>query len=392
MSFTKYPPADDLKIRWTRLQEFLINEKADACLIASSVNIYYLTGVVFNGFVYMPSSGMPVYFFRRPEDLQHPCAVPIRKAEDIPALLLKNNMEIPGRVLLEADQMTYSEYVRLQAVFPDSEIGNATPLLRKQRMVKTPWEIEQLRYSGKVHAEVYSKIRGCYRPGMTELELQSNVEREMRLAGSIGLFRSFGSNMDIYMGSMLSGSNAEASSPFDYALGGAGMHPSVPIGSDGSVLKEGTSIMVDMAGNYTAYLTDMTRVFSVGRLPEEAYQAHRISIDMHNWLITNAKPGTSCADIYNHTLLMAEEAGLSGSFMGTKQQAKFVGHGVGIEINELPVLMGRSTDLLQAGMTFAFEPKFVLHGIGAVGIENTYLVTEFGIEKITNFEENIIEL
>ncbi len=392
MTFTKYPPADDLKIRWTRLQELLINKGADACVIASSVNIYYMTGMVFNGFFYLPASGDPIYFFRRPEDLEHPCAVAIRKAEDIPNLLLKSDFQIPKTVLLEADQMSHSEYMRLQAVFPDSETDNLTPLLRKQRMIKTPWEIEQLRYSGKVHAEVYSKVKACYSPGIKDAEMQSNVEREMRLAGSIGLFRSFGSNMDIYMGSMLSGNNAEAPSPFDFALGGEGMHPSLPIGSNGSVLKEGTSLMVDMAGNYTAYITDMTRVFSIGRLPEKAYQAHQVSIDMNNWLIANAKPGTSCADIYNHTLQMAEEAGLSDCFMGTKQQAKFVGHGVGLEINELPVLMGRSKDLLQSGMTFAFEPKFVLQGVGAVGIENTYLVTDVGIEKITNFEENIIQL
>ena len=392
MTYTKFPPADDLRIRWTRLQEFLINEEVDACLVTSTVNIYYLTGVVFNGFFYMPSSGDPVYFYRRPEGLQHPCAIPIRKAEDIPGLLSKNKLEIPKRILLEADQMTYSEYVRLQAVFPNSETGNATPLLRKQRMIKTPWEIDQLRYSGKVHAEVYSKIKNLYHSGMTELELQSNVEREMRLAGSIGLFRSFGSNMDIYMGSMLSGDNAEAPSPFDYALGGAGIHPSLPIGSDGADLKEGTALMVDMAGNYTAYASDMTRVFSIGKLTEEAYRAHQVSIEMHNWLIANAKPGTSCADIYNYTLQMAEEAGLLACFMGTKQQAKFVGHGVGIEINEPPVLMGRSKDLLQVGMTFAFEPKFVISGVGAVGIENTYVVMAAGIEKITNFEENIIEL
>ena len=392
MTYTKFPPADDLRIRWTRLQEFLIKEKADACLVSSSVNIYYLTGIVFNGFFYMPSSGDPVYFYRRPEDLQHPCAVPIRKAEDIPGLLSKNKLEMPKRILLEADQMTHSEHVRLQAVFPNSETGNATPLLRKQRMIKTPWETDQLRYSGKIHAEVYSKIKNLYCSGMTELELQCNIEREMRLAGSIGLFRSFGSNMDIYMGSILSGNNAEAPSPFDYALGGAGIHPSLPIGSDGTDLKKGTALMVDMAGNYTAYMSDMTRVFSIGRLPEEAYRAHQVSIDMHNWLIANAKPGTPCIDIYNHTLQMAEDAGLSDCFMGTKQQAKFVGHGVGIEINELPVFMGRSKDLLQAGMAFAFEPKFIISGVGAVGIENTYVVKESGIEKITKFEENIIEL
>lgn len=392
MTYTKFPPVDDLNFRWTRLQEFLIKDGADACLISSSVNIYYLTGVVFNGFFYLPASGDPVYFVRRPENYQNPSVSFIRKAEDIPGLLRGKGMNIPEKILFEADQMTYNEHLRLQAVFPDSKIGNATPLLRIQRMIKTPWEIEQLRYSGKIHAEVYSKVKSCYLPGMTDVEFQSNIEREMRLAGSIGLFRSFGSNMDIYMGSVLTGDNSESASPFDFALGGEGLHPSLPIGSNGSVIKEGTTVMVDMAGNYTAYLTDMTRVFSVGKLPEKAYKVHQVSVDMHNWLMSNAKPGTSCADIYNQTLKMADDAGFADCFMGTQQQAKFTGHGVGIEINELPVLMGRSKDLLQPGMTFAFEPKFVLPEIGAVGIENTFLVTDLGIEKITNFEEDIIEL
>jgi len=147
-----------------------------------------------------------------------------------------------------------------------------------------------------------------------------------------------------------------------------------------------------MAGNFTAYLTDMTRVYACGTLPEIAHQAHQLSINMHQWLMQEAKPGLSCAAIYTQSLEMAKANNLSECFMGSTQQAKFVGHGVGMEINELPVLTGRSKDLLQAGMVFAYEPKFVLPGIGAVGIENTYLVTDAGLEKLTISEEAICEL
>ena len=105
-----------------------------------------------------------------------------------------------------------------------------------------------------------------------------------------------------------------------------------------------------------------------------------------------AKPGVSCAVLYRDALAMAGQEGLKDCFMGTHLQAKFVGHGVGLEINELPVLTTRSKDILQPGMTFAFEPKFVLAGIGAVGIENTFLVTDSGVEKMTLLDENIIEL
>ena len=105
-----------------------------------------------------------------------------------------------------------------------------------------------------------------------------------------------------------------------------------------------------------------------------------------------ARPSTPCADLYNLAFQMAEREGLADYFMGTKQQAKFVGHGIGLQINELPVLTPRSKELLEENMTFALEPKFVIPGTGAVGVENSYLVTNNAVEKLTLFEENIIQL
>ena len=214
----------------------------------------------------------------------------------------------------------------------------------------------------------------------------------MRKNGSIGLFRAFGANMDIFMGSILAGENAEVPSPFDFALGGGGIDASCPLGANGTTLKEGTAVMVDMAGNYTAYMTDMTRVFSVGRLPELAYRAHQTALLIESEIENIARPGTPCAELYEIAAKITEKQGLGAYFMGTKQQAKFVGHGIGIQINELPVLTPRSKDRLEPNMVFALEPKYVIPGVGAVGIENSFLVTETGLEKITQFTEDIIQL
>jgi Xaa-Pro aminopeptidase len=227
---------------------------------------------------------------------------------------------------------------------------------------------------------------------MTDLDLQYEIERIMRQLGSIGIFRAFGNNMDIFMGSVLTGPNAAAPSPYDFALGGGGAHAGLPIGANGSLIRKGQSVMVDMAGNFTAYITDMTRVYAYGTLPDQAYQAHQASINMHRWLTDNGKPGLSCAVLYEQSLQSAADAGFGNCFMGVRQQAKFTGHGVGVEINELPVLTGRSQERLQPGMTFAYEPKFVIPETGAVGVENTYLVTETGIEKLTVLEEEIVAL
>ena len=264
--------------------------------------------------------------------------------------------------------------------------------MRELRRIKTPHEIEMFRISANRHAKTYAEIPECFRPGMTDLEFQYEIEKRMRKNGSIGLFRAFGAYMDIFMGSILAGENAEVPSPFDFALGGGGIDASCPLGANGTVLKEGTAIMVDMAGNYTAYMTDMTRVFSVGRLTELAYRAHQTALLIESEIENIAKPGTSCSELYEIAARITENQKLSTYFMGTKQQAKFVGHGIGIQINELPVLTPRSKEVLEPNMVFALEPKYVIPGVGAVGIENSFLVTETGLEKITQFAEEIIQL
>ena len=383
---------NELELKWRRIQQAMRQEEADGCLLTMNMNLYYVSGQVFNGYFYLPAEGRPYWFVKRltvPETNQ---VHVIRKPEQMPELFRDLNLAMPRKLLLEADELSYNEYIRLQHVFRAEATGNASALIRHIRMIKTPWEIEQMRISARRHEAVYREIPACYRPGMRDVELQIEIEKRMRMHGSLGYFRAFGSNMDIFMGSLLAGENAGEPSPFDFALGGKGIHASGPLGANGTLLEEGTTVMADMSGNYTAYQTDMTRVFSIGKLPDRAYRVHRVALEIQARMERTAKPGVPCAELYRDALAMAGQEGLEDCFMGTRFQAKFVGHGVGLEINELPVLTTRSKDILQPGMTFAFEPKFVLAGIGAVGIENTFLVTDSGVEKMTLLDENIIEL
>lgn len=381
---------DDIRIKWKNIQSYLSEKGYDACLLSMDVNLFYVSGQIYNGYFYLPATGDPLFFVKRLNGLDGKSVFYIRKPEQIVDYMADLGMEKPKSIMLEADELTYNDYVRLQALFTPEKTGNATTMMREIRRIKTPWEIEQFRISGKMHTKTYSEIPECYRAGMTDLEFQYEIERRMRKNGSFGVFRTFGSNMDIFMGSILAGENAEAPSPFDFALGGAGVDVSCPIGANGTLLKDGTAVMVDMAGNYTAYCTDMTRVFAVGKLPELAYKAHQVSLDIQYEMESKAQPGFSTAEIFNLAESIAGKEGLSAYFMGTKQQAKFVGHGIGLQINELPVLTARSKDLLAERMVFALEPKFVIPGVGAVGVENSYLVTAAGVEKLTCAAENII--
>lgn len=384
--------SNDLDTRHSRLQKAMRGMNVDACVLTTTVNVFYMTGKVYNGYFYLPAEGRPIHFVKRPEDIAFDNTLYIRKPEQMPEELQKMGIPLPKTLLLETDAVSFGECTRLLNTFSLMEASNASVLMRKIRSVKTPLEIEQVRLCARRHEVVYKQIPALWKNGMTDIEFQIEIERVMRQHGSLGLFRSYGENMDIYMGSLLAGENAETPSPFDFALGGAGTSPVLPLGASGQKIKEGQTIMVDMAGNYTPWMTDMTRVFSVGKTLGIAYNAHQVSIDIHNHIMDIAKPGVTCADLYNIAMEMVKKHNLEPYFMGTKQQAKFVGHGVGLEINEPPVLTPRSKEMLEPNIVFALEPKFVIPEVGAVGIENTYLITEDGIEKLTILEEGIIEL
>jgi Xaa-Pro aminopeptidase len=306
--------------------------------------------------------------------------------------MAERGIPLPQCIMFESDVLSHSDWLRCEAIFHPARIINGTPAIQRARSIKTDIELEQIRQSGKLHTAVYSKIPELYRQGMTDLEISIEIEREMRRAGCLGAFRVFGQSMEIFMGSVLTGDNAGEASPYDFALGGKGLHPSLPVGANNSVLRRGLSLMVDMGGNFTGYMTDMTRTYSIGKLSEKAYCAHRTALEIQNEIENMMRPGAVCEDMYNRSLEMAKHSGLDGCFMGIRQQARFVGHGVGLEINEFPVLGVRSRTELKKGMVLAIEPKFVIEGVGAVGIENTYVVTATGNEKLTVIDEEIVDL
>lgn len=380
----------DAPNRVSKIQDFLSKKKIDACLLSTTVHMLYSNGRIFNGFMYIPADGAPVRFVKRPIDYADDCVFFIRKPEQIPDILLSLGYAIPKRLLLEGDEIGYSNWIRLQQCFPACECINGSNDLRRVRSIKTNAEVSLIRQSAELHVKAYKKIPEVFRMGMTDIEFSIEIERLMRLEGNLGLFRTYG-EMEAFMGSVLTGDNADVASPYDFALGGAG-HYTNPIGAAGIVLSDGKSVMIDMAGNFTGYLDDLTRTFSIGKLPDLAYKAHDTSIEIHLKLQELMKEGAVCEELWETSLAIAKKAHLDHCFMGKRQQAKFVGHGVGLVINELPVIAAKSKDTLVSNMTIAIEPKFVIDGVGAVGVEDTYLILKDGCEQLTKMDFSIVDL
>ena len=388
-------PPGEAALRIGRLRGAAVAaRRRGAMLVADNAMLYYLTGRVYSGWAYIPvdEAARPVWFVRRPVEMAGDDVVEVRKPEEIPSRLEALGLPLPEALGLEMDAMPYSTITRLQAVFPEAEYYSVSPLAAAARAVKTPLEISMMERSGVIHTAVYRKIQSLFTPGMTDFELDVAIEHLSRQEGCLGQFRIAGKSMEFFMGNVLTGENADAPSPYDFALGGKGMSPSLPVGASGEEIKRGTTVSVDVNGDYTGYMTDMTRVFSYGEIPAEALAAHECSLEIHREFRRMAVPGAKASDLYEMAARLAREAGFERYFMGHRQKAGFCGHGVGIEINETPVIAPRSRDILQAGNAIAMEPKFVIPHVGAVGIENTYIVTPEGARCITNAPEEIIPL
>lgn len=389
MTITPLPLKQEIDSRIARIAHALQENGIDAMLLSNFANLYYTTGRVFCGYIYITAKGTATHFVRRPVDLEGDNLQYIRKPEQIAELL---GSEMPSTVALELGLSSYNTIERLRNVFAGAKVVDATPVINRLRAVKSEFEIEKLRTCGIHHVMAYSRIPKVYRSGMTDLELQIEVERVLRSEGSLGQFRTPGDSMEIFMGSILCGRNAETPTPYDFALGGSGLDESLPVGCNGSLITPGSTVMVDMGGDFNGYMTDLTRVYRVGTISPLAEHAHQVSIDIHRRLVAMARPGVEAKFLYEEAVKMVTAEGLDDYFMGTKQKAHFIGHGIGIEISELPVLTPRNHDKLVEGNVIAIEPKFVIPGVGGVGIENTYVVRPDGLECLTNAPEEIIEL
>jgi len=173
--------------------------------------------------------------------------------------------------------------------------------------------------------------------------------------------------------------------------GGTGLSPAIAQGASWRPVQRNEPVLLDYVFALDGYLVDQTRIFAVGGLSDELVAGHRAMIEIHQALSVAAKPSATGGELYDLALGMAKKMGYAEHFMGHgEERINFVGHGVGLELDEYPFLARGQDMVLEQGMVIAVEPKLVYPGLGVVGIENTNLVTDDGLESLTASEEDIV--
>lgn len=392
----KTVPPKEIEKRINKFQLKLKEKEIEAAIIAQNVDLFYFTGTCQKGYLIIPAQGEPLFLVNKSmkrAQKESPLANIqfLQSFRNLPAALQKN-IPSPQKIGLELDVLPAHLYLRFQKIFPQAKIVDISMAVRKLRMLKSPYEIGILKQGAEISRLMLEAVPRFLKAGKREVEFAAEVECFLRSLGHQGAVRMRQFNQETFYGHIMSGENLTYPTFFDGPTGGPGLSPAYPQGPGWKKINNGDLVLVDYLTVYQGYCVDSTRFFFLGEsVPESLQKAHHVTLTIQDEIIKTAKPGVYCTEVYKLARQLAEDSGFKDYFMGHgEDQAPFVGHGVGLELDELPFIADRQDYPLQEGMVFALEPKMVMPGLGVIGVENTLLVTDRGLEKITVYPEDII--
>jgi Xaa-Pro dipeptidase len=359
----------------------------ETALVVSKVNQYYFTGTMQDGVLFIPRDGEAVYFVRRSferalDESLFPDIRPMESYRDAAASLGR----FPKTVHIEADFVPYGMCGRMQRYFRFETVKAMDAVLLKLRSVKSPYELELMTRAGDIHRRVLEeRVPRLFREGMTEADLTAEIFRVLVGEGHQGIARFSMFDSEILLGHIAFGESSLYPTYFNGPGGNYGLGPEMQLmGNRERKLAVGDIIFIDTGCGYKGYHSDKTLTYVFGRpLPAHAAEIHKRCLEIQDKIAGMLRPGTAPSHIYETIMKDIDESSLP-NFMGYgNRRVRFLGHGIGLQVDEMPVLAKGFDEPLQEGMVIAVEPKAGVEGIGVVGIENTFIVTPEGGKCIT---------
>lgn len=384
----KLTPKSEIEMRIAKLQKKLAEENLDGTIIVLNSDMFYFTGTVQNSYLYVPVSGEPVLMIKKSlrrgkNESTLKNIVPFNSPKEIPGILAEFNYTSFNKLGMELDVLPLNLFRTFEKIFPKTEFSDISPAIKKIRAIKSPYEIELLRDALKVIDKAHSAVPSFIKEGMLEIELAALFEAEMRKRGYSGCCKMRAFNQDFFFGNTCTGNSGVFPSFFDGPVGGPGVAVTHPHGAGWKKVNRNEVVFIDYTCVIHGYTGDQTRIFCIGELTPQMVKAFEDTLFIESEIIKIIKPGTPAEEPYLLAVKLAEEMGYKDNFMGyMEDKVKFIGHGIGLELDELPILAkGMKTPILP-GMTFALEPKLVFPE-GAIGTENSFVMTENGPEYLS---------
>ena len=381
-------PRSEIHRRISALQSQM--GEMDGALLFHAVDMCYFSGTAQDGLVYVPRDGDPLVMIKRSRERaaeESPLEVrPLRNMRN-----LKSDLGIPkGAVMgLEMDVLPCSFYFKIDRALDDARFVDVAERIKHIRSVKSDFELGLIKESARILEAGFSSVPDFLKEGMREVDLISRLEMVMRSMGHQGSLRFRRFNSIVPLGHVMSGPAAACPSFLASPTGGKGTSLIFPQGASFSRIKRNEPVFVDMVGIYNGYIADATRIFSLGKIEPELEEAYIAACQIEEGLAREMSAGKTGRELYQ----LSEAAGANlgyKDYLGGPPGGKcgFVGHGVGLKLDEYPVI-GPLDHELQSNMTIAIEPKIIYPDKGVLGIEDTFLTSSGAAESLTHMPREI---
>jgi Xaa-Pro dipeptidase len=390
-----FVPSVEIDSRIKRLQKKMQDAGLDGVLIVQRVDLFYFSGTAQNGFLYVPADGEPLLFIKKylPRALKESSIkeiVDLKSLRDIPDLILDFYGRLPRSLGLEFDVLPVNDFNFYKTVLKAERYLDGSPFILETRMIKSAWEIEQMEKTAEISGKTFDYMRSTIRPGLTEMEFAGMAEVYARRLGHGSYLNARNYQARAYPWHILSGKNGGMVGFLDAPASGAGTSAAFPSGAGRKPLNSGEPIMVDLGTVLNGYHTDETRMFAIGGMPDRAMEACRASIEIHNKVLDHVRPGATVSELFNISVSEAKRLGYARQYLGPDgYKVTFIGHGIGLELTEHPVIARDRDYILEPGMVFSLEPKMVFENEFSAGIESVFLVTETGHRLISRVPVDI---
>jgi len=389
-----------MKERITVLQRKLAEGGIDAALLIYSRDVLYYTGTAQPSCLLVTPGDYTLYIrsgldfavqdvFIGREKIREE-----RRLEKILAGALSRLAGKPGKIGSELDILTAEQFEALRKACPGVDFVNISPVTLEQRKVKEPGEIERLRRACDAVHTGHEAILSSLREGVTELELAAAVENAHRLAGHEGIF--FIRLPDFFMsrGPIGSGPNLSRISGVVYTITGVGLSPAVPAGPSRRAILRGETVVVDIPTLVDGYHADQTRTYCIGKAGEAIHALYGDLLAVADHLIGTIRPGMTGRDVYRMARQKADDLGRSREFMsfGGGKASRILGHGIGLELNEPPILSEHDASSIPEGCVVALDMHMMTEGGGVVKLEDMIHVGRGGTEILTRSPRQLFEV
>lgn len=389
-------PAEELALRHARCRRLLAELVPDAggLLVFARPAIYYLTGTLGMGCLWLPQEGEPLLMLRKGEGRAALEAPGIRVAlyrsyKDLPGLAAEAGAPFAETLAVDMAGLSWQLGDMLASRLAAHRFVSGDAALAIAQALKSEWELGVLRSCGeRHHLALYHVLPQLIKPGLSEREIAHTAWAVFFELGHQGLLRMSAFGEECFLGHVSAGDSGLYPSSFNGPLGLRGEHPAVPLmGYAGKVWKNGEPLALDIGFQLEGYHTDKTQLYWGGKaasVPAEVQAAHDFCVDVQAWAAEQLKPGALVSDIWAHCLEWSKKAGFAEGFMGQgANKVPFLGHGIGLAIDGWPAIAKGFDRPVERGMVFALEPKQAVPGLGMVGVENTFEVTDSGAVCIT---------